>query len=307
MEGGLSIDSLRVPFIPEQALAVLLRAGPNRLSVVSPTIVKIPGGEVRLGPVMIDHLPGAATISTDLAMDRVDLGPLLASVWPRPVQGTVSGTLNPVRVEGGRLTSSGALTARVFDGEVILTDPGVSGLFSGTPVVHLNARWKDLNLAELTADTAFGRIEGVLKGHAKEVEIAQGQVQKFDLLVETVKKEGTSQRISVKAVENIAQIGGGQSPFVGMAGMFASIFKEFPYEKIGVHATLENDVFRINGTIKEGETEYLVKRGLLSGVNVVNQNPDNRVSFKDMIKRIRRIKTPQYKPVIKQEENDEHL
>lgn len=299
MAGGLSVDSLRIPFIPEQALAVLLEAGPNRLSVMSPTIVKIPGGDVRLGPVTIDHLPGAATISTDLAMGRVDLGPLLASVWPTPVQGTVSGTLNPVRMEGGRLTSSGALTARVFDGEVIFSDPGVSGLSSRTPVIQLNAQWRDLNLSKLTADTAFGRVEGVLRGYAKKVEIAQGQPQKFDLLLETVKKEGTPQRISIKAVENIAQIGGGQSPFVGMAGMFASIFKEFPYEKIGVHATLENDVFRINGTIKEGETEYLVKRGLLSGVNVINQNPDNRVSFKDMSKRIRRIKTSQDGPVIK--------
>ncbi|MFO7600734.1 MAG: hypothetical protein R6X27_13130 [Candidatus Desulfacyla sp.] len=299
MEGGLSIDSLRVPFIPEQALAVSLRAGPNRLSVVSPTRVKIPGGEVRLGPVMIDHLPGAATVSTGLAMDRVDMGALLAPFWPRSLVGTLTGTLNPIRVEGGKLSSSGALTARVFDGEVIFSDPGVSGLFAGTPIFKMNARWKDLNLSKLTADTAFGKIEGVLNGYAKGLEIAQGQVQKFDLLVETVKKEGTSQRISVKAVDNIAQIGGGQSPFVGMAGMFASVFKEFPYEKIGVHATLENDVFRINGTIKEGDTEYLVKRGLLSGVNVVNQNPDTRVSFKDMIKRIRRIKTSQDGPVIK--------
>ncbi len=299
MDGSLSIHSLRVPYLPEQSLALLLRADPNRLSVASPTNVKIPGGDVRLGPVRIDHLAGAPAVSTDLAMGRVDLGPLLASAWPRPVQGTVSGTLDPVRLEGGRLTSSGSLTANVFDGEVILSDPGVSGLSSGNPVVRLNARWKDLNLSKLTADTAFGRIEGVLNGYAKDLEIAQGQVQKFDLMLETVKREGTSQQISVKAVENIAQIGGGQSPFVGMAGMFASIFKEFPYEKIGVHATLENDVFRINGAIKKGETEYLVKRGLLSGVNVVNQNPDNRVSFKDMIKRIRRIKTPQDKPVIK--------
>jgi len=299
MEGGLSIDSLRVPFIPEQALAVSLRAGPNRLSVVSTTRVKIPGGEVRLGPVRIDQLPGAATVSTDLAMDRVDMGALLAPFWSRPLEGTLTGTLNPIRVEGGKLSSSGALTARVFDGEVNFSDPGVSGLSSATPVIQLNARWKDLNLSRLTADTAFGKIEGVLNGYAKDLEIAHGQVQKFDLLAETVQKEGTPQRISVKAVDNIARIGGGQSPFVGMAGMFASIFKEFPYEKIGVHATLENDVFRINGTIKEGGTEYLVKRGLFSGVNVVNQNPDNHVGFKDMIKRLQRIKTSKGSPVIK--------
>jgi hypothetical protein len=223
----------------------------------------------------------------------------LARVWPRPIEGILTGILNPIRVEGGSLTSSGEVTAKVFGGEVVFSHLGASGLLSGTPVFKLDARWKDLNLSELTADTSFGKIEGVLNGYAKGLEIAQGQVQKFDLMMETVRKEGTSQRISVKAVDNIAQIGGGQSPFVGVAGMFASVFKEFPYEKIGVHATLENDVFRINGTIREGDTEYLVKRGLLSGVNVVNQNPDNQVSFKDMIKRIKRIKTSKGGPVIK--------
>ncbi|MBN1102009.1 MAG: hypothetical protein JXL84_01205, partial [Deltaproteobacteria bacterium] len=64
---------------------------------------------------------------------------------------------------------------------------------------------------------------------------------------------------------------------------------EFPYRKIGVRASLENDVFKINGTIREDGMEYIVKRGGFSGVNVVNQNPDNRIRFKDMVKRIRRV------------------
>ena len=76
---------------------------------------------------------------------------------------------------------------------------------------------------------------------------------------------------------------------MGLAGAFASFFKTFPYEKIGIRASLENDVFKINGTIKERGTEYLVKRGAFSGVNIVNQNPDNRISFKDMVNRIKRI------------------
>jgi hypothetical protein len=67
---------------------------------------------------------------------------------------------------------------------------------------------------------------------------------------------------------------------------------------MGVRSSLENDVFRINGTIKEGGTEYLVKRRGLSGVNVVNLNPDNRASFKDMVKRIRRIQSSRRGPVI---------
>ena len=117
--------------------------------------------------------------------------------------------------------------------------------------------------------------------------------------METVKTKGVPQRISVQAVDNIAQIGGGQSPFIGMAGMMTSFFKEFSYNKIGIHTSLENDVFRIHGTIYEDGKEYLIKRGGFSGVDVVNQNPDNQISFKDMIKRIKRVTSSKSGPIIK--------
>jgi hypothetical protein len=96
-------------------------------------------------------------------------------------------------------------------------------------------------------------------------------------------------------VDNIARIGGTQSPFMGLAGRFASIFDEFSYKKIGARASLHNDVFRINGTIRENGTEYIMKRGGFSGVSIVNHNPDNQVSFKDMIKRIKRIQSGKVK------------
>jgi len=187
------------------------------------------------------------------------------------------------------LCTHGKIRAEVFDGEVILSGLGASGMFSSTPVFKLSARWNDLRLTKMTTGTSFGQIEGILEGHIKDLEIAYGQPQRFDLLLETVKKKGVPQKISVAAVDNIARIGGGESPFMGIAGVFSSLFKKFPYKKIGVHASLENDIFRINGTIREGGKEYLVKRGGLSGVNIVNQNPDNRISLKDMIKSIKRI------------------
>jgi hypothetical protein len=90
-------------------------------------------------------------------------------------------------------------------------------------------------------------------------------------------------------LENIARIGGGGSPFLGLAVALTSLFKEFPYDKIAIQASLENDVFRIDGPLKEGDKVYLVKRSGLSGVNIVNQDPDRRISFKDMMKRIKRV------------------
>ena len=107
--------------------------------------------------------------------------------------------------------------------------------------------------------------------------------------METVKTKDVPQKISVRAVENIAQIGGGGSPFIGLAGALTSFFKEFPYDKIAIQASLENDAFKIDGPLKEGDKVYLVKRSGFSGVNVVNQDPNRQISFKDMVKRIKRV------------------
>lgn len=86
---------------------------------------------------------------------------------------------------------------------------------------------------------------------------------------------------------------------MGLAGSFAMIFKEFPYWKIGIAASLQNDVFRVNGTILEDGKEYLVKKSGFSGVDVVNLNPNNWISFKDMLKRIKRISGSGDGPVIR--------
>jgi uncharacterized protein (DUF1330 family) len=61
---------------------------------------------------------------------------------------------------------------------------------------------------------------------------------------------------------------------------------------------LNNDQFSVNGTIHEAGKEYLVRRGFLRGVDVVNQNPHNVISFRDMEERTERIfRSPQAEPV----------
>jgi hypothetical protein len=299
-KGNLSVRAMKLPMLPEQPLILKLDAGPNSLSIKAPTVIRIPGGSVRIGPLAGKDIFGTQpSINTSLTMNSVEIQPLLSGIWKQPVTGTINGKLDPIHVKGGTLTTRGNIKAGVFEGEIILSDFGASGMFTSTPVFRMSARMNALRLAGMTGGTSFGKIEGVLDGYVRDLEVAYGQPQKFDLLLETVRTKGVSQKISVKAVDNIARIGGGQSPFVGLAGGFATFFKEFPYKKIGVRASLQNDVFRVNGTIREGGKEYIIKRGSFSGVDIVNQNPDNRASFKDMVKRIKRVTATSGGPVIK--------
>jgi hypothetical protein len=300
LHGRLSIRSITHPMLPEQSIDIPVEAWPNRLRFEGPVSLKIPGGTLQMDSIDFqDMFMPDMTVRSGIQIDDVRVQPFLSQFWSRPVEGTVQGRISPILFQKEQIRTEGNVIVNSFGGEVVISNIVVLNLFSSIPLFKLDATWQDLNLAKMTAGTAFGKVDGVLKGHVKNLEIANGQPQRFELLMETEKKEGADQRISIKAVENIAQIGGGQSPFMGLAGTFASLFKTFPYEKIGARASLENDVFRINGLIHEDGLEYIVKRGGFSGVNVVNQNPDNRIRFKDMVKRIKRITASKTAPVMK--------
>ena len=301
MRGGLSIQSAQLPLLPAQAIDVPLRAAPDRLSTTAPLPLRVPGGQIDLGRILLrDPFSGSPDLDTSITIKKIDLQPWLSRIWSRPLQGSVRGKLDPVRWEGGTLHTKGEIVANLFGGQMTLSNLGATRSLSLAPAIQLDAAWEDLNLAEMTRDTAFGKIEGSLRGSVKDLEIADGQPQKFDLFMETVKKKNVPQKISVRAVDNIAQIGGGASPFSGVTGAFVSLFKELPYDKIGVRASLENDVFRINGTIKENGREYLVKKSGFSGVDVIiGSSGSNTISFKDMVKRIMRVTASQGSPVVK--------
>jgi hypothetical protein len=54
---------------------------------------------------------------------------------------------------------------------------------------------------------------------------------------------------------------------------------------------LAHDRFSLRGTIWAGGTEYLVKSPGLYGIDVINRNPENEISFSDMLERLKRIRS----------------
>jgi hypothetical protein len=300
LAGHLMVEKVQLPYLDEQPLSLKFDVGPNRLVLRQPPALHLSSGRIDIGPMVLTNLfHEHAKLETHLTVTGVEIDSLLKGIWSQPTGGILSGRLAKVQLEDDRLTSRGTVTIDIFDGSIDIIDPGVSGPLTSIPVVFFNSRINDLDLEKMTAGTAFGKIQGILRGSATDVELVNGQPQKFDLRLETVSKKGVQQKINVLAVESIASLGGGGSPFVGMAGSFARFFREFPYWKIGIAASLENDVFRVNGTITEDGKEYLVKKSGFSGVDVVNLNPNNRISFKDMVKRIKRISGRGGGPVIR--------
>ncbi len=289
--GLISFEVASPPWLPLQNISIPIHSHLNNLYVRTPISIKIPGGDLTLKRLIISYTKATPTpkIQTGISIAIKDTRPFFKNICQIPVKGSIQGNIDPIHIENGTAKSLGKIIARVFGGKITISNVHARNIFTGLPVLALKADIRDLNLKEMTKGTSFGEIDGVLNGYINGLEIACGQVQTFELMLETKKVDSIPQRISIAAVDNIAHIGGGQSPFIGFAGVIAKVFKTLPYSKIGIKASLKNDVFRINGTIKENNVEYIIKRGSLFGVNIVNQNPDNRISFKDMLKRIKRI------------------
>jgi hypothetical protein len=122
-----------------------------------------------------------------------------------------------------------------------------------------------------------------------------GEPASFTLEVESVEARGVDQTISTDAIQSISILGTGAGSALNRG--ITQFFKEYPYSKIGIRCVLKNDQFTVNGTIHDGGKEYLVRRGFLRGLDVVNQNPDNMISFRDMRERVERISRPQAETV----------
>ena len=299
LPGSLSIAALQLPLVPPQPLQLTFKAGPDRLRTTAPVDIEIGNGKLQLGIARLESIySGRPWLASSVSVSGVELDSLVKETGGICSGGQLNGRLERIELADNNLTGRGTLIADVCGGRVEIRNPGIRRLFSSSPAIRFDGTVEAVNLEQLTAGTSFGRIQGVLNGWVRDLEIVNGQPEAFELLLETTRTSGVPQKINVRAVENIARIGGGGSPFMGLAGTVVTLFKEFSYSKIGVRAGLQNDTFRINGTIREGGKEYLVKKGGLSGVDVVNLNPDNRISFKDMVKRIQRIQQSKSGPVV---------
>ncbi|MDW8479571.1 MAG: hypothetical protein RML12_06660 [Xanthomonadales bacterium] len=128
------------------------------------------------------------------------------------------------------------------------------------PTLSADLRLSGLDLAEITSVWDFGRIEGRLSGHVLGLRLIDWEPVAFAAALAT-EPEGR-RRISQRAVENLAALGGGGAAAALRRGVLRA-FSSFAYERIGLSCTLSRNVCRMDGVGSAG-TGYLILRG--SGV-----------------------------------------
>jgi hypothetical protein len=151
----------------------------------------------------------------------------------------------------------------------------------------MDVAFDDIHLAPLTETLAIGRISGVVRGEVRDLAVVNGEPLRFDAWMETVPERGVSQRISVKAINELSILGGtGGDP---LSRGLLSFFDEYRYAKMGFRCRLENDRFTLRGVEESEGKQYLVVGSTLPpSVNVISHT--GVISFSEMVRRLDRVK-----------------
>jgi len=290
-KGFLKIKVLEKDKIRLENLTIPLILSRNTLQVSEDIKISLLGGKMKVTGFKGDDILSASRLfNFGLEAEEMDLKLLSQNLAGMDFPGILNAYFPTIKYQEGILSAQGKAVVKIFGGEVEAMNLSVRNLFSRSQKITGDLNFKGIDLEKVTEKIKIGKMTGVIQGSIKNLEIEYGQPSRFVLDVESVKTRGVKQRISVDAVQNISILGTGSG---GITKILSSgirrFFKEYPYSQIGIICTLENDKFSVRGKIHEGGTEYLVRRAFLRGINVVNQNPQNVISFKDMQERVKRI------------------
>ncbi len=199
----------------------------------------------------------------------------------RALSPRIFGNFERLLIEPARFQGKGTLVVELAGGKVIFSDPFFElGIL---PRYGARVEFSGVDLAFLSRALGLGLITGRLRGRIEDLVMVGKLPESFELWLEDDPSYQGPKRISLKAVRQIAELGGGSATF------FVPFVQKLRYSRLGIYCRLQNDIFFLRGLIKEGGREYLLKGPKLLGVDVINQNPGGAISFKEMVRRLKRI------------------
>lgn len=221
-------------------------------------------------------------------INNVSLEQLSVALNWTPLSGVISGHIPRVEYSNKTLSLGGELIVKVFDGEVKVSNLASSGLFSDFPKFHSDLEIDNLDLDQLTGKFKFGGITGKLSGYVRQLYMENWHPVSFFAWLGTPKNDDSRHRISQKAVQNIANIGGGGAADI-LSKSFLRFFETFGYDQLGLGCYLHDGVCQLMGIEATKSGYAIITGGGLPRVDVLGYNP--RVDWNVLLDRLRRIST----------------
>lgn len=290
-KGSLHIKNLDTIYAKIRALDIPLIFSRNTILISGGAITPVSGM-----PLKITHLKGERLLSSErsfnlgVIIDGMEIGSYIEKALGVNIPARLDAEFREIFYQNEVMNIEGSAALSIFGGMAYANNIHGRKILSPSKVIGGDIIFEGINLEQLTSYIKLGRMSGIIKGSLKGLEIEYGQPSRFILDIESVRTKGFTQSINVDAIENFSILGSGAH---GIGTLLKSglnrFFKEYPYSRIGILCILENDVFTLRGKIREGGKEYLIRKAFLRGIDVINQNPENNIGFKDMKERINRI------------------
>ena len=224
-------------------------------------------------------------VEADVSLEPVSLERLSERLaWP-PLAGRIEGRVPRLVFAGGRLSVEGVLEMGLFDGRVRVANLSLEDPFGVVPRLRADLEAESLDLGLLTRALSFGSIEGLLEARVSSLVLERWQPVAFDAVLRTPDGDRSRHRISQRAVDNLASLGGANAV---LSSTFLRFFSDFSYDRLGLSCRLEGGVCHMGGVERARRGYYIVKGGgLPPRVDVVGFN--ERVDWQTLVSRLRAV------------------
>lgn len=245
--------------IPFGAAQLRLDAHGDRWILDQPVSLPLLDGTLEIDALEFgDFTAGDDALLFDARLTPVSMRELSRALdWP-PLSGQLSGSLPRLSHADGVLALGGELTAEVFDGTVAIRELRIQRPLQPRTRLQAEVELQDLELAELTEALSFGLMTGRLDGHVRGLEMIDWVPVAFDARLHTSTGDRTRKRISQRAVDNIANLGGGGAGVLSTG--FLRFFEDFSYDAFALGCRLERDVCEMSG-LENRDEGYVILRG----------------------------------------------
>jgi hypothetical protein len=259
----------------------------SRFRLTAPVSLPLLGGALQIGELEADGLGvgRAAAWKFSGELTPISLEELTNRLaWP-PFSGSVSGVIPAVRYANDEVSVDGTLSMRAFDGHLEIGRLKLEQPFGVIPRATADVVVTDLSLDALTRTFSFGSIQGRLSGRVRDLVLENWRPAAFEAEFSTPEDDTSRHRISQRAVENLARLGGAGRV---LSSTLLRFLQSFSYERLGMSCRLRNGVCEMGGVEPAERGYYIVKGGgLPPRIDVFGFN--TRVDWNTLVERLKAV------------------
>lgn len=248
------------------------RMGGDDIALERPANVPVFEGQLSINNASAQGVTGAnPSVDFNATLTPIRLAKLTRALgWPA-FKGELSGSLPGLQYRDGELTINGGLSLQVFDGEVEIRKLSLTNPLSAQPRMRADALARNLDLQAMSSAFSFGRISGRLDADITGLRMLAWQPVEFKAWLRTPEGDRSRHRISQRAIDDIASLGGGGAGLVSRG--FLGLFEDFAYDRIGLGCAMKQGICLMRGLESAANGGYVIVRGRwLPRIDVVGYN-----------------------------------